>query len=251
MPGAPRRGLRVRARAHRRDPGRAPGRGRGGAQPVLVFRRGRVPGRQPAAEAAPRRLDGGPGRRVRGRGPAADHLLLRRCHPVVPDRLRGRVPGRDRDQAGAQLPVHGPGDRAGQPPRHTGRGSAGGRASRPRAPATPRSRPSGRRAGTGVHGVRRRAGGGRGGGAAGRGADPVRDRATGHRGAGADQRADTAVRAGAQRRRGAVRGQGGRALLRPGRGAPGRRPAAGGGAVHVAGRGARRRGQGRCCPGSG
>ena len=59
--------LRVRAGAHRGDPGRAPAGGRRDARPLPLLRGGRVPGRQPAAEAAARRVGRRPGRRVRGR----------------------------------------------------------------------------------------------------------------------------------------------------------------------------------------
>ena len=77
-------------------------------------------------------------------------------------------------------------------------------------------------------------------------------RARGNRGAGADQRADRAVRAGAQRGRGALPVQGAerffdRAEVRQAIGLLRAR-----GAVRrLAGRGARRRGQAPCCPGSG
>ena len=59
-PGASPGGLRVRAGAHRGHPRRARGRRPRGPGPVPLFRDRRVPGRQPAAEAAAGQLGRGP-----------------------------------------------------------------------------------------------------------------------------------------------------------------------------------------------
>ena len=110
---SPRR-LRVRARAHGRDPGGVPGRRALGSRPVRLLRRRRVPGRQPAAEAPARHVARRPGRDLRGGRPAPDDLLVHRCHARVPDRVPGRVPGRAGDQARPQLPVDSAGGDAGE-----------------------------------------------------------------------------------------------------------------------------------------
>ena len=62
-----------------------------GPGPVRLLRRGRVPGRQPAAEARCSTCGSGAGMSLRGRRPAADHLLLHRRVARVPDRLHRRV----------------------------------------------------------------------------------------------------------------------------------------------------------------
>ena len=125
--------LRVRPGADRRHPDRQPGRGGPGARHVPALRRGRVPGREPAAETAARHLARRSRRPVRGRRPAPGDLLLHRGHPVLPDRFHRGVPRRDRGPAGARLPVHAAGGRGGQPAGPLGR--AAGRAATAGTPA--------------------------------------------------------------------------------------------------------------------
>ena len=80
---------RLRGPAARRGVGHrgAPGRRRADPRAVPALRGRRVPGRQPAAAAAARRLAGRPGRPDRGRRRQPDDLLVHRGHLVVPDRL--------------------------------------------------------------------------------------------------------------------------------------------------------------------
>ena len=114
-PGAEPDRLRVGARTDRGHRARAPRARRSGAGQLQVLRGRRVPGREPAAEAAARRLARRPRRAVRGGRPAPGHLLLHRRHPGLPDRFRRGVPRRHGGPDGARLPLHTAGGRGGQP----------------------------------------------------------------------------------------------------------------------------------------
>ena len=119
VPGAAARGQRPGLRRHHHDDGQPapglPGRRRALPPPLPARPGRRVPGHQPRPVHAGARAGRAPGRT--GERPAArravrgrrrrpvDLRLPRRDHPQHPP-VRGGLPGRDDDPAGAELPLH-------------------------------------------------------------------------------------------------------------------------------------------------
>ena len=121
-------------------------------RPLPQLRRGRIPGRHPAATAASRRVARWPRQPVRRRRRRSDDLQLHRGVPPLPARVPGPLPRRRCRAPGPQLPQHARGRSAREP------GAGGGVDGGAGAVAAGRAMPL--RTGPGLHRMRRRAGGG-------------------------------------------------------------------------------------------